>query len=94
MVNCREPEASVCDSDGEVVGQESTIFAIFEFISALSESRRLQRLLPPILPDLLYHLIAHMQITEEQVGAQFLSYPLPHQWSKGASPLLSIYCCV
>lgn len=67
VVNCREPENSVCDSDGEVLGHESTTFAIFEFISALSESRRLQRLLPPILPDLCYHLIAHMQITEDQV---------------------------
>ena len=48
-------------------GEDSMIFAIFEFISALSENRRLQRLLPPILPDLVYYLIAHMQVTEEQV---------------------------
>ncbi len=57
----------VCDSDGEVKGQESTLFAIFEFISALSESSFSKRLLPPILPELVYHLIGYMQITKEQV---------------------------
>ena len=57
----------VCDSDGEVIGQESTIFAVFEFISVLGEGRKFQRLLPPILPQLIYYLIAHMQITEAQV---------------------------
>ena len=57
----------VCDSDGEVIGQESTIFAVFEFISVLGEGRKFQRLLTPILPQLIYYLIAHMQITEAQV---------------------------
>ena len=56
-----------CDSDGEVIGQESTIFAVFEFISVLGEGRKFQSLLPPILPQLMYYLLAHMQITEEQV---------------------------
>ena len=57
----------VCDSDGEVVGQERATFAVFEFITVLTESSRLQRLLPPILPELVYLLITHMQITEDQV---------------------------
>ena len=57
----------VYDSDGEVIGRERSTFAIFEFISVLSESTRLQRLLPPILPELVYYIIAHMQITEDQV---------------------------
>lgn len=67
VVNNQFPSEGVCDSDGEVKGQESTLFAIFEFISALSESSFSKRLLPPILPDLVYHLIGYMQITEEQV---------------------------
>lgn len=60
-------DEGACDSDGEVIGQESTIFAVFEFISVLGEGRKFQRLLPPILPQLIYYLIAHMQITEAQV---------------------------
>jgi len=68
VVNSVDPDYDeVCDSDGEVVGRERSTFAIFEFISVLSESSRLQRLLPPILPELVYYLIAHMQITEDQV---------------------------
>ena len=58
----------VCDSDGEVVGRERATFAMFEFITVLTESSRLQRLLPPILPELVYLLITHMQITEDQVS--------------------------
>ena len=66
-MNSTDPAVGVCDSDGEVKGQESTLFAIFEFIGALSESSFSKRLLPPILPELVYHLIGYMQITEEQV---------------------------
>lgn len=68
VVNSSESvREGACDSDGEVIGQESTIFAVFEFISVLGEARKFQNLLPPILPELMYYLIAHMQITEEQV---------------------------
>lgn len=69
MVNAVEVEGGeVCDSDGEVVGRERATFAMFEFITVLTESSRLQRLLPPILPELVYLLITHMQITEDQVS--------------------------
>lgn len=67
VVNCVDTIVAVCDSDGEVIGQETTIFAIFEFVSALSESSFARHLLPPILPELVYYLTAYMQITEEQV---------------------------
>ena len=66
MNSCDSPD-EVCDSDGDTIGQESTIFAIFEFISVIGESRKFQRLLPPILSELVYYLIAYMQVTEEQV---------------------------
>ena len=74
-----------CDSDGEVIGQESTIFAVFEFISVLGEGRKFQRLLPPILPQLIYCLIAHMQITEAQVSILncFLDDNYPARMRKG-----------
>ena len=55
------------DSDGEVIGQECTIFAVFEFINVLGENEELQGLLLPILPQLMYFLIIYMQITQEQV---------------------------
>ena len=67
-MNSSDPAGDeACDSDGEVIGQESTIFAVFEFISVLGEGKRFQNLLLPILPELMYYLIAHMQITEAQV---------------------------
>ena len=86
----------VCDSDGEVVGRERATFAMFEFITVLTESSRLQRLLPPILPELVYLLITHMQITEDQVSGggilceqenNTVRVPLPFS---PFSPLLSL----
>ena len=68
VVNCEGVRSDDCDSDGELVSMETCIFAVFEFISGLVESRRLRQLLPPILPTLTHHLIAHMQPTEEQVA--------------------------
>ncbi|CAI8007574.1 Importin-9 [Geodia barretti] len=46
---------------------ETCVFAVFEFISGLVESRQLRDLLPPILPTLTLHLISHMQPTHSQV---------------------------
>ena len=42
-----------CDSDGEVIGQGSTMVAVFEVITVLGEERKFQRLLPPILLQLI-----------------------------------------
>lgn len=67
VVNSERLLDEACDSDGEVIGQESCIFAVLEFISVLGESRSFQSLLPPIFPHLLYLLIIYMQITHEQV---------------------------
>ena len=61
-----------CDSDGEVIGQESSIFAVLEFISVLGENESLQGLLLPIFPQLLCLLIVFMEITQEQVSLQEL----------------------
>ena len=78
-VNCEGVRSEECDSDGESLSHETSVFAVFEFITVLSESRRLQHLLPPILPTLAHHLISHMQITENQVVlvSLFLSVSLP-----------------
>ena len=53
----------------------AVLFAIFDFITALlditdsssSSTSSPAHLFPPILPDLLYHLVSLMQITTEQV---------------------------
>ncbi len=67
IVNSNEVLEGVCDSDGEVIGHESSLFAVFEFVSALGESENYQELLLPALPRLLQLLILLMQITQEQV---------------------------
>ena len=67
VVNSDEVLEGACDSDGEVIGQESSLFAVFEFVSALGESGHWQQLLLPVLPQLLQLLILLMQITQEQV---------------------------
>ena len=72
VVNCDCALEEACDSDGEVISQESTIFAVFEFINVLGESEEFQSLLLPILPQLMYYLIVYMQITNEQVGTSTL----------------------
>lgn len=69
VVNCEGVRSEDCDSDGELVSVETCVFAVFEFISGLVESRRLRGLLPPILPTLAHNLIAHMQLTEEEVDS-------------------------
>ena len=69
VVNSEEWLDETFDSDGEVIGQESSIFAVFEFINVLGESESYQSLLLPILPELLYLLLLYMQITQYQVLA-------------------------
>ena len=73
MVNSDLLPDDACDSDGEVVGQESSIFAVLEFISVLGESENFQTLLLPIFPQLLYLLIIYVQITQEQVLSGMLA---------------------
>jgi hypothetical protein len=68
VVNCGGDKSEDCDSDGELITMETCVFAVFEFISGLVESRRLRDLLPPILPTLTLNLISHMQPTHSQVS--------------------------
>ena len=77
VVNCEGVRGEECDSDGELVTMETCVFAVFEFISGLIESRELQGLLPPILPTLILHLISHMQPTHTQVLPSLPRLPHP-----------------
>lgn len=66
-------ENEVVDSDGEVLGLENLVFAIFETVDALMEAPRYRAAVKAGLADLLYYVVVYMQITEEQVT---LRHPL------------------
>ena len=55
------------DSDGEVLGQESLIFSLFEFVSVLTESARTRKMVKQGMADLIYYVLMYVQITDEQV---------------------------
>ena len=68
MVNDSGDEDEVVDSDGEVLGFENLVFAIFEFVHALVESPKFRVAVKTGLSDLMYYIVLYMQITHEQVG--------------------------
>ena len=59
-------EHDVVDSDGEVLGFENLVFAIFEFVHALVESSKFSSAVKAGLSELMYYIVLYMQITEEQ----------------------------
>ncbi|CAG2115900.1 unnamed protein product [Medioppia subpectinata] len=61
-----EAFAQVVESDGEVLGFESLVFAIFDFVSVVIESPKFRKLVKPVMTELLYYVIVYMQITDEQ----------------------------
>ncbi len=63
-----EDEEEIVDSDGEVLGFENLVFAIFEFVHALVEAPKFKDAVKVGLSDLMYYIVLYMQITEEQVG--------------------------
>ena len=67
MVNDSGDEDEVVDSDGEVLGFENLVFAIFEFVHALVESPKFRVAVKTGLSDLMYYIVLYMQITHEQV---------------------------
>ena len=66
VVNEGGDEDDVVDSDGEVLGFESLVFAIFEFVHALVESSKFKSAVKAGLSELMYYIVIYMQITEEQ----------------------------
>ena len=59
------------DSDGEVLGFENLVFAIFEFVHALVETPKFRVALKSGLADIMYYIVLYMQITHEQVIIKF-----------------------
>lgn len=54
------------DSDGEILGFDSLVFAIFEFVHALVETPKFRASIRSGLGELMYYIVLYMQITEEQ----------------------------
>jgi len=67
VVNEGGAEDECVDSDGEVLGFETLMFAIFDFVETMVESKRFKPAVKSGLTDLMYYIVIYMQITEEQV---------------------------
>ena len=55
------------DSEGEVVGFENLVFAIFDYVHALVDNPKLEGAVKAGLTDLMFYVIVFMQMTDEQV---------------------------
>ena len=85
VVNQAGDEEEVVDSDGEVIGFENLVFAIFEFVQALVETPKFRGSVKAGLSELMYYIVLYMQITEEQVSpSQFELMSIlhhKHEWN-------------
>lgn len=52
---------------GEILGFETVVFHVFDFIHALVESSKFKAVVKTHLEQLLYFLLVYMEITEDQV---------------------------
>jgi len=66
VVNEGGEDDELVDSDGEVLGFENLVFAIFEFVHALVDTKRFKGAVKTGLSELVYYIVLYMQITEEQ----------------------------
>lgn len=67
VVNQTGDEDEVVDSDGEVLGFENLVFAIFDFVHALIETPRYRVAVKSGAANLMFYIVIYMQMTEEQV---------------------------
>ena len=51
------------DSDGQVLGFETLMFAIFDFVESLVENKKFRPAVKSGLADLMYYIVIYMQIT-------------------------------
>nr|CAB3256618.1 importin-9 [Phallusia mammillata] len=67
-VNCSEEDTeTVFDSDGEALSFGNLVYSIFDFVESLLDSHKSRKIVKQSLPELIYHLITYMQMTEDQV---------------------------
>ena len=57
----------IVDSEGEVVGFENLVFAIFDYVHALVDNPKLEGAVKAGLTDLMFYVIVFMQMTDEQI---------------------------
>ena len=55
-------DAELVDSDGEVLGFENLVFAIFEFVHALVDSNKFKSAVKAGLSELMYYIVIYMQV--------------------------------
>uniref|UniRef100_A0A6A7FW59 Importin-9-like n=3 Tax=Hirondellea gigas TaxID=1518452 RepID=A0A6A7FW59_9CRUS len=66
-INAREEANDPTNSDGEVLGFESLVYSLFEFVDALLRHSKHRQMVKQGVPDLLYYLILYMQLTQDQI---------------------------
>ena len=59
-------DAELVDSDGEVLGFENLVFAIFEFVHALVDSNKFKSAVKAGLSELMYYIVIYMQVWSSQ----------------------------
>ncbi|KPM02909.1 importin-9-like protein [Sarcoptes scabiei] len=57
----------IVDSDGELMGFESFVYTILEFVSSVFESVKYRALIKSVLSELLYYILFFVQITHSQI---------------------------
>ena len=66
MVSEGGEDDQVVDSDGEVLGFENLVFAIFEFVHALVETNKFKSAVKAGLSELMYYIVIYMQVRISQ----------------------------
>ena len=64
MVSEGGEDDQVVDSDGEVLGFENLVFAIFEFVHALVETNKFKSAVKAGLSELMYYIVIYMQVKD------------------------------
>ncbi|XP_052680706.1 importin-9-like [Crassostrea angulata] len=67
VVNSLEESDDPVDSDGEVLGFESLVYGVFEFVHVLIDTSKFRTTVKSSVNDILYYVILYMQMTDDQV---------------------------
>ncbi|XP_074644656.1 importin-9-like [Tubulanus polymorphus] len=66
-VNDTDARDDPVDSDGEVLGFNNFVIAIFDFVHVLIEVNKFRHLVKKNMDDIVYYAMLYMQLTEEQM---------------------------
>lgn len=67
VVNSMDESNDPVDSDGEVLGFESLVYSVFEFVHVLIDTCKFRSTVKKSVNDILYYVITYMQMTDDQV---------------------------